>query len=207
MDSVATDVRKMPLGSDETAKPEFRVVARGRSRRGIRLERIFWQTVKSIAQRSHMTIGGVVDEISGRYVSSNNLASSIRVACLSWLAYRTARLEALTSTGAVISILTAVPSPAFALSADKKILAFNASFQALIRRNFPTLGDAEQRGDLKLTLDMNVADLIARLDRTGNVAISTGFSIGVRDRHFRGRLNVVKAPSSELDVVLAFVAA
>ena len=35
------------LAIDDAAKPEFRVVARGKSRRGIRLERIFWQTAKT----------------------------------------------------------------------------------------------------------------------------------------------------------------
>ena len=71
-----------PLLSEEAAKFEFRVVARGKSRRGIRLERIFWQTAKSIAQRNHVTMGSLVDEISSQQAGSNNLASSIRVARL-----------------------------------------------------------------------------------------------------------------------------
>jgi predicted DNA-binding ribbon-helix-helix protein len=195
-----------PLSAaEDAAKPEFRVVARGKSRRGIRLERIFWQTAKSIAQRSHMTIGGLVDEISSQQDSSNNLASAIRVACLSWMVKRTARLEALTSIAVINSILTAVPSPAFALGANKKILAFNTAFQTLVRRQFPVLADAEQRGDLKLALDINVAELMARLDQNGNTAVLTGFAIGIGDRRFRGQLNAVKAPSIDVEIVLAFV--
>jgi predicted DNA-binding ribbon-helix-helix protein len=194
-----------PLLSEDAAKPEFRVVARGKSRRGIRLERIFWQTAKSIAQRSHTTIGGLVDEISSQQLSSNNLASAIRVACLSWMVRRTAHLEALTSNAVINSILMAVPTPAFALGANKKILAFNSAFQTLVRRQFPVPGDAEQRGDLKLALDMNIAELMERLDQNGNTAVLTGFAIGVGDRRFRGQLNAVKAPSSDFDVVLAFV--
>jgi predicted DNA-binding ribbon-helix-helix protein len=195
-----------PLSAaEDAAKPEFRVVARGKSRRGIRLERIFWQTAKSIAQRSHMTIGGLVDEISSQQDSSNNLASAIRVACLSWMVKRTAQLEALTSIAVINSILTAVPSPAFALGANKKILAFNTAFQTLVRRQFPVLAEAEQRGDLKLALDINVAELMARLDQNENAAVLTGFAIGVGDRRFRGQLNAVKAPSVDVEIVLAFV--
>src|SRR4029077_6608840 len=41
---------------------------------------------------------------------------------------RTAQPEALTSIGAISSILAAVPSPAFALGTNNKILAFNAAF-------------------------------------------------------------------------------
>jgi predicted DNA-binding ribbon-helix-helix protein len=190
---------------EDAAKPEFRVVARGKSRRGIRLERIFWQTAKSIAQRSHITIGSLVDEISSQQASSNNLASAIRVACLSWMVKRTAQLEALTSVAVINSILTAVPSPAFALGANKKILAFNTAFQTLVRRQFPVLAEAEQRGDLKLALDINVAELMARLDQNGNTAVLTGFAIGIGDRRFRGQLNAVKAPSIDVEIVLAFV--
>ena len=193
--------------SQEAAKPEFRVVARGKKRTGIRLERIFWQTAKQIALRSHITIGRLVDEISGQQVSPDNLASAIRVACHSWMVERTTRLETLTSVAMINSILTAVPSPAFALGSNKKILAFNSAFQALVRRQFPMLAEAEQRGDLRLALDINLADLMMRLDQNGNTAIPTGFAIGTGDRRFRGQLNAVKAPSSDVEFVLAFVVA
>jgi predicted DNA-binding ribbon-helix-helix protein len=200
-----TSVLADALVSEEAARPEFRVVARGKTRRGIRLERIFWQTAKSIAQRSHVTVGSLVDDISSRQNGHKNLASAIRVACLSWMVQRTAQLEALTSVAVINSILSAVPSPAFALGANKKILAFNAAFQMLVRRQFPILADAEQRNELKLALDINIADLMARLDQNGNTAILTGFAIGVGERRFRGQLNAVKAPSSDVEIVLGFV--
>lgn len=206
MSAELTATERIALVNEEAARPEFRVVAYGKSRRGIRLERIFWQTAKSMAQRNHITMGVLVDEISNQ-VSSNNLASSIRVACLAWTAKRIARLEALTSTAIINSLLTAVPSPAFALGANKKILAFNAAFQALIRRQFPILAEAEQQSELKLTLDINVTELMARLDQNGNTAMRTGFAIGIGDRRFRGQLNAVKAPSGDLDIILAFVIA
>ena len=198
-------VASPPPAIEDAAKPEFRVVARGKSRRGIRLERIFWETAKSIAQRNRITIGSLVDEISSQQTSSSTLASAIRVACLSWMVKRTAQLEALTSVAVINSILTAVPSPAFALGANKKILAFNTAFQTLVRRQFPVLAEAEHRGDLKLALDVNVAELMARLDQNGNTAVLTGFAIGIGDRRFRGQLNAVKAPSIDVEMVLAFV--
>ena len=67
--------------------------------------------------------------------------------------------------------------------------------------------DGESRPDLKLALDVNVADLMARLNGNGNTPVLTGFAIGVGDRRFRGQLNAIKAPSSDFDVVLAFVVA
>ena len=70
MSAESAAVTSLPPAGADAAKPEFRVVARGKSRRGIRLERIFWQTAKSIAQRSHITIGSLVDEISSQQADS-----------------------------------------------------------------------------------------------------------------------------------------
>jgi len=189
----------------DAALPEFRVVSRGNERRGIRLERIFWQAAKEIARRNGTTIAGFIDEISKQKDESANLASAIRVACLSSTIGRVAHLERLTSGKTVSSILAAVPSPGFALGANKQILAFNSAFQMLVRRQFPVLAEVEQRTDLKLALDINIAELIARLDQNGNTPVLTGFAIGVGDRRFRGQLNAVKAPASGADTVLAFV--
>jgi hypothetical protein len=118
---------------------------------------------------------------------------------------RNQKLEAVTSVAAITTLLNAVPSPAFALGANKKILAFNAAFQMLVRRQFPSVTASDQRADLKLALDMNVADLLIRLDQNGNSAVSTGFVIGVDDRRFRGQLNAVRAPATDVEMILAFV--
>ncbi|MBX3596172.1 MAG: ribbon-helix-helix domain-containing protein [Rhizobiaceae bacterium] len=65
--------------------PEFRVVARGNVRRGIRLERIFWVTLKRIAESRKITMGALIEEIAESHGESGNLTSAIRVTCLKWL--------------------------------------------------------------------------------------------------------------------------
>lgn len=65
--------------------PEFRVVARGNVRRGIRLERIFWTTLKRMAENRKITMGALIEEIAGEHGESGNLTSAIRVTCLRWL--------------------------------------------------------------------------------------------------------------------------
>lgn len=73
--------------------PEFRVVARGNVRRGIRLERIFWVTLKRIAESRRMTMGALIEEIAQEHGESGNLTSSIRVTCLKWLDEQNALLR------------------------------------------------------------------------------------------------------------------
>lgn len=207
-DDVATAVRAddpaLPL-SIEDVEPEFRVVVRDGNRRGIRLERFFWTALKRFAQSRKSTLGQTVEEISHVAPETGNLTSAIRVACASWLAEENAGLKRLASLRSASALLLACPSPAFALSSSKKILAFNPAFQLLVRRQLPMTQGEEGRHDLKLALDLNVADIFTRLATDGDRPVVTGFVIGAADRRYRAQLNVVRAPISESEVLLAFV--
>jgi predicted DNA-binding ribbon-helix-helix protein len=199
-----TDEQIFPLLVEDVG-PEFRVVVRGGNRRGIRLERFFWESLKKLAESRKSTLGQVVEEISRVQPETGNLTSAIRVACTRWLADQNAELRRLASLKRANAILLACPSPAFALSSSKKILAFNPAFQMLVRRQLPAGLGEETRPDLKLALDLNVADIFARLDSNGEHPVVTGFVIGAGDRRYRAQLNVVRAPVSEPELLLAFV--
>ena len=121
------------------------------------------------------------------------------------LADQNAELRRLASLRTVNAILVACPSPAFALSSSRKILAFNPSFQQLVRRQLPAGQGEEARSDLRLALDLNVADIFSRLEANGDLPVVTGFVLGAGDRRYRAQLNVVRAPVSEPELLLAFV--
>lgn len=207
-DDVATAARAeeqiFPL-SIEDVEPEFRVVVRGGNRRGIRLERFYWASLKKLAESRKSTLGQLVEEISSVQPETGNLTSAIRVACTRWFADQNAELRKLASLKTVNAILLACPSPAFALSSSRKILAFNPSFQQLVRRQLPVEQGEEARSDLKLALDLNVADIFSRLGGNGEHPVVTGFVIGAGERRYRAQLNVVRAPVSEPELLLAFV--
>ena len=194
----------LPLSLDDL-KPEFRVVARGGVRRGIRLERFFWISLKKLAESRKSTLGEVIDEIAETQAGSGNLTSAIRVACIRWLSDRNADLQKLVSLKTINAILVACPSPAFALSSSKKILTFNPPFQQLVRRQLPAGHGDYARQDLKLALDLNVADIFSRLDANGENPVVTGFVIGAGERRYRGQLRAVRAPLIEPELLLAFV--
>jgi predicted DNA-binding ribbon-helix-helix protein len=189
----------------EDIEPEFRVVVRGGTRRGIRLERFFWRSLKKLAESRKSTLGRLVEEISKVHPETGNLTSAIRVACARWLADQNVELRRLASLKAVNALLVACPSPAFALSSSRKILAFNPPFQQLVRRQLPTGQGEEPRSDLRLALDLNVADIFSRLEANGDLPVTTGFVLGAGDRRYRAQLSVVRAPVSEPELLLAFV--
>ena len=165
----------------------------------------FLDLAEELAESRKSTLGQLVEEISKVQPETGNLTSAIRVACARWLADQNAELRKLASLKRANAILLACPSPAFALSSSKKILAFNPAFQMLVRRQLPAGLGEETRPDLKLALDLNVADIFARLDSNGEHPVVTGFVIGAGDRRYRAQLNVVRAPVSEPELLLAFV--
>ncbi|MDX8439520.1 ribbon-helix-helix domain-containing protein [Bradyrhizobium sp. Arg314] len=196
--------RLLPALAAEDFGPEFRVVARGGVRRGIRLERAFWVSLKQMAESRKCTIGMLVEEIAEHH-PEGNLTSAIRVACMRGLAEESMELRKLASIRTINAILIACPSPAFALSSSKKILAFNTPFQQLVRRQLPSAPGEDGRQDLKLALDLNVPDIFARLDANGETPVSTGFVIGAGERRYRGQLSAVRAPVTEPELLMAFV--
>ncbi|MGX8009502.1 ribbon-helix-helix domain-containing protein [Mesorhizobium sp. ORM8.1] len=137
--------RLLPPLATEDFGLEFRVVARGGVRRGIRLERAFWTALKQMAENRKCTIGSLIDEIAESHAHTGNLTSAIRVACMRGLADENSTLQKLASIKTINAILLACPSPAFALASSKKILTFNAPFQQLVRRQLPVTSNDDTR--------------------------------------------------------------
>ena len=188
-------------------RPIFRAVGKAGSRRALRLERIFWETLRAVARANHTSVAALVEELAaGETAMATNLSSAIRVACADWLSGEVESLSKIASLATVNSILTACPSAAFALSASKAILSFNAPFQLFVRRQLPFSPTAENKNELRLALDMSLKDVFDRLDASHGNPVSSGFAIGAGERRFRGQLNLVRAPVRQPPVLLAFVA-
>jgi predicted DNA-binding ribbon-helix-helix protein len=191
----------------EGSKAVFRVVGTAGTRRALKLEKIFWDTLGRMAGAGRSRLSSVVEEIASQMpADANNLSSAIRVACTHWVLDENEALAKLASFNMTNSILAACPSPAFSLSSSRKILSFNAAFQQLVRRQLPLSPDADEKGELKLALDLNIAEIFERLAKADDRPVSTGFVIGAGERRYRGQLSVVRAPLRQPLVLLAFVA-
>lgn len=189
---------------DDPSKPEFRVVAQGSTKRGIRLEHAFWQASKKIAHDRGMSIAGFFDSVADSDANATNLASAIRVACVTWLESRAAELEAVTSITSITSVLAAIPAPAIVIGADRRILASNRAFESFLRRQ---LGIARGVlfGTVRFTPDLAMQDILAKLGKEESRNIMTGFSLSVGERKMRGQINLARAPLSERDSVIGFI--
>lgn len=185
--------------------PVFRAVNTPRQRRGIRLESIYWDGLKMVAADANSTVGEVVEEVVDAAPGGGNLASLLRVRVVRWLSERVRRLESMTHPDATDAIIQASPSPAFVLTADKRILFYNRAFLNLIQSRFVTVRpDVMQKG-LRLTLDTQLDQVIDGLRRGDAPTAASGFVLGVEERRIRGTLNLVLAPVRRQPMVIAFV--
>ncbi|MEP1207693.1 MAG: ribbon-helix-helix domain-containing protein [Rhizobiaceae bacterium] len=191
--------------STEDFEPVYRAVTTRSGRHGIRLEKIYWRTLKRIADEDNRKIGELVEEISGLDTNNKNLTSALRVACLDWMAGRFQELEALYSDQMVRNIIYACPTSALALSTDKRLHSFNQPLLRLITDTFSVLDPEFIPARLRLIMDVQIDKLIEQLSANENRPIRVGIALGIDDRRMRSQLNVILAPSPARNVILGFL--
>ena len=205
MQGPVPDASRIPAVSSEEIQPIFRAVTGANERRGIRLERIYWQGLRKVADAMNASVGEFIDGAAASYPGSGNLTSLLRVLSLKWFSSRLGQLEAITAPDNVNSIIQASPAPAFALTIDKRILFYNQSFLALIQTRFLTINAEIRAKGLRLTLDTPVEQLVDALRHKNNKPTTTGFALGVGDQRIRGEINAVLAPTDVQTMVIAFI--
>ena len=104
------------------------------------------------------------------------------------------------------TIIAACPLPAFIISVDKKILFQNGAFLMYLQTRFTGLDNVDALGNIKLTLETPLVDLIEQMKIVNSRPKQTGFTIGYGERLLRGRLSMALAPDlDEPPAAIAFV--
>ena len=189
------------------ATPHFRAVNSRGTRRGIRLENIFWNAIEDITRRQGMSVGAYFDRIEGEVQSDAGFSSRVRSAVANDLVSRLRELDRVNSRERAFALVLASPAPAFLLSADKKIVRYNQSFFRFIQQHFSGVADADVLKTMALSLDVQIGDVFSTLQAEPGRPVVAGFAIGMGERRVRGRLNMVLAPVSDPSMILAYVAA
>jgi len=135
----------LPAIGAEEIEPRFRaVVGRGGERRGIRLERIYWDGLGRMSSAGKMSTADLVHYTASQMPESGNLASLLRVLSFKWALRRLDLVEDASSMANVNAIIQASPSPTILLTQEKKIQLFNDPFLTMLRQRLP-LGDFAER--------------------------------------------------------------
>lgn len=191
---------------DANADLIFRAVNAHGERRGIRLERIFWNTLGEAAAAANRSLAQVVGDTAAANAGGGNLASALRVSAARWLADTLAETRRRSAPETVFAMIQACPSPVFALSADKKIVSYNRPFVAFIQSRFTAADPAEMLRGLRLSLDTPLEQAVASLIRDPAATVFSGYAIGLADRRVRGQLRLTLAPTAQSRIVVAFIA-
>ncbi|MBO6719223.1 MAG: ribbon-helix-helix domain-containing protein [Rhizobiaceae bacterium] len=202
-DAPLVDNRLQPAAS--AMELQFRAVAARGKRRGIRLERIFWEVLTATASAEGKTMGDLVATTHDRLPPGGNLSSALRIVGARWLRERLDSYVRATLQENLFAILQACPSPAFALSEDKRIVHYNLPFLNFVQASFVGVERSEVMRGLRLSLDTQLETLLAQLYAHPAEPVGTGFVLGVAERRVRGQLKATLAPSPDKVTVFAFV--
>ncbi|MCR4268619.1 ribbon-helix-helix domain-containing protein [Nitratireductor sp. ZSWI3] len=185
--------------------PRFRVIRVGDDRRGIRLEEIYWTILKDMASSGGVSVGDVIEGCEARLQPGGNLSSALRVEAARHLQQELGAARLRTGVQAVHNQVMASPSPSFALSDDKRLIAHNPTFMAYVRSRLSRLPQTSTVQGVRLSLDVPFADLVEKLKIPGGGVATVGFVVGVDEQLIRGRLNAVLAPLVDKDAIIGFI--
>ncbi len=187
-------------------EPRFRaVVGRGGERRGIRLERIYWDGLGRMSASGRMSTSDLVHYTASQMPESGNLASLLRVLSLKWALRRLDTVEDISSLANVNAIIQASPSPTILLTRDRKVQLFNEPFLSMLRQRLP-MGNAEQltRG-LRFSIDTQIDEALETLGRNKGKTLNTGFTITVGSMTMKGQINLALAPTHEKPMLIGYI--
>ncbi len=181
----------------------FRAITTRGERRGIRLERIFWDALSDAAVARGITLSALVAETAER-MEGNNLASALRVTGTAYLRRSLDTTRSLASSARTFLVLNACPTPCFVISAKQEIVNCNRPFVSFVNESFNGTSDSENLiRRLALALDIEPDTAMQRL--RGSDALNTGFNLDLEDRRLRGNARLVAAPVVDRDMLIAFL--
>jgi predicted DNA-binding ribbon-helix-helix protein len=192
-------------GDLDGSELQFRAVTARGKRRGIRLERIFWDSLSKAAHADGRSMSETVATAHDGLEPGGNLASALRVIGTRWMRDRLRVFEQATRPENVFAILQACPSPAFALSEDKRIVHYNLPFLNFVQASFVGVEQSEVMRGLRLSLDTQLEAVLAKLREDPRTPVNTGFALGVVGRRVRGQLKATLSPTPDRVMVIAFV--
>lgn len=191
-------------GANGELIPEFRVVVAGGRRRGVRLERLYWQLLREIAERRGQKRSRLVARvIEDAGPLAENAASVLRGFVAETLKRERDTLAARAGEASLVSLLQQAPVPAFAINRQKKLQQINADFIQLLRVMSGNLSEKMSADLMQLTLDKPIDELFGLLGESG--VTHCGYAIQLDDRRRRGRARIVAVPPAPFQIFVGYV--
>ena len=183
----------------------FRIITVAGHRRGIKLEEIYWSCLVDLAAQKQCKLADIVAECEKSIEGEGNLTAKLRYVAASFLRSELSSARERSGPSVIAGQVRACPSPAFALTGDKRIISYNPAFLAFVQTRFARFQQASPAHGLRLSFDVQFKDLVERLKTSPGEPQPAGFTIGINDQLTRGRLNAALASFADQDVVIGFI--
>jgi predicted DNA-binding ribbon-helix-helix protein len=191
-----------PPGLFAATQPRFRAIGSGANRHGLRLEKIFWDTLDFLAARRQQKrtalIAGLLDGMH------ENAASRLRCYCLMEIEEERKRLADGASRTQSIRLMQQAPVPAFSITRQKRLEEVNREFMQFLRVAAGTASDAVSPERVHLSLDTPVDQLFVKL-ASPPFAAFCGYSIRVEAKRRQGRVKVVPVPGEPVEGLVGYI--
>lgn len=205
-DTVPSGIEELfeAVGASEV-EPHFRAVGSGAERRGIRLERIYWDCLSRITADTGISMANLVQRVATRFPENGNLASLLRVVAFRWVSGRLESQEdkaVLENLGAIVH---ASPVPTLVMTRERRILLFNEQFVNMLRLKFSIEKTTAIAWDLKFFIDAHIDEAIETLNAKRGSVIKTGFSAVLNGRSMQGKMNIASVPAQQKNMLIGYV--
>ncbi|MDE1994725.1 MAG: ribbon-helix-helix domain-containing protein [Rhizobiaceae bacterium] len=198
----------LPSIDGDELEPRFRAVTGGGERRGIRLERIYWDSLGRMSEAGGISIGDLVYHMAAEMPESGNLASLLRVLSFKWALSRLDAVEDVASLTNLNAILQASPTPAVVLTRERGVKLFNDAFLKMLRHRLPLIDDVQQTArTLRFSIDTQVEEVLSVLSANRGRTLNTGFKIGLGLQALTGQINLALAPTHEAPMLIGYISA
>jgi predicted DNA-binding ribbon-helix-helix protein len=196
----------LPAIDGDELEPRFRAVTGGGERRGIRLERIYWDGLNRMSEAGGISTGDLVYRTATQMPESGNLTSLLRVLSFKWALRRLDAVEDVASLANLNALLQASPSPTVLLTQERKIRLFNDAFLTMLRHRLPLIDDVQQMArNLRFSIDTQIEEVLSLLSSNRGKTLNTGFKIGLGVQSLSGQINLALAPVHEAPMLIGYI--
>lgn len=188
------------------AEPKFRTVTTNTGRSGIRIERVFWESLSDIAGELGIKRTALASNVIRRAKAGGlNVASALRSYVAMVQRSENRRLRDALATARIARLQQMAPVPAFALTRHKRLICANQEFVQFVRNIAEGAAAAGVSPDVaQLSLDRPIEDVFATLAKEDD-SLRCILTIRVDNRHRAAACKIVAVPPLPSEAILGYV--
>ncbi|WP_027833301.1 ribbon-helix-helix domain-containing protein [Maritalea myrionectae] len=182
---------------------EFHAISNGETRKGIRLEKVFWRAIDMLAAEKGLKPNEFVRQLVVESQRINgNTASVVRTVVAGMLRNELDTLRAVGNE--TIKRIQKVPVPSFAIDRQKRLKQVNHEFLHVVRVLSGQMTMKVDANHIQLVLDKPIEELFAMLEADES-SVDCGYLLRIGQQQRRGQARVICLPVFPEPCLIGFI--